>query len=263
MPQHPYLLSHAPWRLVRETRYTVAVLPWGATEAHNLHLPFGTDCFESEYIAAESARLAWEAGATVAVLPTIPFGVNTGQLDIPLTINMNPSTQAVVLRDVVASLHGHGVRKLVLLNSHGGNDFKQMIRELQGTAPEMFICTINWWQILPQQEYFDRHDDHAGEMETSIMLAIRPDLVLPLSEAGPGRARGFALRGLRDRWVWAPRRWTKTTDDTGVGDPSAATAEKGRRFLAAVTGAISRFLIDLAQSDIDQLQASQPDPRTP
>jgi creatinine amidohydrolase len=230
-------------------RYDLAVLPWGATEAHNYHLPFGTDNFESEYIAAESARLAWQAGARVAVLPTIPFGVNTGQRDIPLTINMNPSTQAAVLGDVVTSLLGHGVRKLVMLNSHGGNDFKQMIRELQGTEPDMFICTINWWQILPQKEFFEHQDDHAGEMETSIMLALRPDLVLPLSEAGSGRARSFTLKGLREKWVWAPRSWTKTTDDTGVGNPAAATAEKGKRFLEVVTVTISGFLVDLAKAD--------------
>ena len=255
MSLQPYSLSTTPWKVVRETRYELAVLPWGATEAHNYHLPFGTDNFESEYIAAESARLAWQAGARVAVLPTVPYGVNTGQMDIPLTINMNPSTQAAVLGDIVASLSGHGVRKLVILNSHGGNDFKQMIRELQGARPEMFVCTLNWWQILPQSDFFERQDDHAGEMETSIMLALRPDLVLPLSEAGAGRARPFTLKGLREKWVWAPRSWTRTTDDTGVGDPAAATAEKGRRFLEAVTGKISEFLVDLAKADPNNLQA--------
>lgn len=253
MSPQPYLLSCTPWKLVRETRYDLAVLPWGATEAHNYHLPFGTDNYESDHIAAESAKLAWQAGARVAVLPTIPFGVNTGQLNIPLTVNMNPSTQAAVLRDIVTSLLGHGIRKLVILNSHGGNDFKQMIRELQGEKPEMFICTINWWQILPQKEFFEHHDDHAGEMETSIMLAIRPDLVLPLSEAGPGKAKSFALKGLREKLAWAPRQWTETTDDTGVGNPGAATAEKGRRFLEAVTRTISSFLTDLAKADLKNL----------
>jgi creatinine amidohydrolase len=254
MPLQPYVLSTAPWKAVRETKYDLAILPWGATEAHNYHLPFGTDNFESDYIAAESARLAWQGGARPAVLPTIPFGVNTGQLDIPLTINMNPSTQAALLRDVVTSLLGHGIRKLIILNSHGGNDFKQMIRELQGARPEMFICTINWWQILPQKDFFEQQDDHAGEMETSIMLAIKPDAVLRLSEAGPGVGRAFALKGLREKWVWAPRTWTKTTDDTGVGNPAAATAEKGKRFLDAVTAAISGFLIDLAHADPGNLQ---------
>src|SRR5438876_5271156 len=93
----PYLLSETTWKSVREGGYSVAVLPWGATEAHNFHLPYGTDNIETAHIAAESARLAWERGSRVVVLPTVPFGVNTGQLDIPLCLNVNPSTQALLL----------------------------------------------------------------------------------------------------------------------------------------------------------------------
>ena len=253
MPSRPYILAETPWKTIKAATYDVAVLPWGATEPHNYHLPYGTDIIESDAIAAESARIAWEAGANVIVLPTIPFGVNTGQLDIRLTINMNPSTQMAVIRDVAHSLFGQGVRKLVLLNSHGGNDFKQMLRELQKEMPAMFVCTINWWQIVDQKKYFDEADDHAGEMETSVMLNIAPDLVLPLHEAGEGRARKFRLQGLKEKWAWAPRWWTKVTDDTGAGDPKQATAEKGTRYFKAATEKIGSFLKDLAAADTANL----------
>ena len=83
-----YVLSETNWKTVKDREYDLAILPWGATEAHNYHLPFGTDNFETELIAIESARLAWEKKARVIVLPTIPFGVNTGQKDIKLTINL-------------------------------------------------------------------------------------------------------------------------------------------------------------------------------
>src|SRR5688500_14983254 len=86
----PYILAETTWKTVRETRYEVAVLPWGATEAHNFHLPYATDTIQCDALAAESARVAWEAGARVVVLPTVPFGVQTTQLDIPLCLNMNP-----------------------------------------------------------------------------------------------------------------------------------------------------------------------------
>jgi len=252
MSGRPYVLAETRWGAVRETEYQVAVLPWGATEAHNLHLPYGTDNIESERLAIEAARIAWEKGARVAVLPCVPFGVNTGQLDIRLCINMNPSTQAAVLSDVVLSLEGQGILKLVILNGHGGNDFRQMIREVQPAVP-LFLCTVNWYQVVDPEPFFADPGDHAGEMETSVMLHLAPDLVQPLSEAGPGAARRFRIAALREGWAWAPRRWSRVTDDTGVGNPAAATTEKGRRYAAAVSEKIAEFLVELARADVQDL----------
>lgn len=248
MSGRPYVLSETPWSTVRDTEYRVAVLPWGATEAHNLHLPYGTDNVESESFAIEAARIAWDAGARVAVLPCIPFGVNTGQLDIRLCINMNPSTQAAVLADVVASLEGQGIVKLVILNGHGGNDFRQAIRELQPHT-SVFLCVINWWQVVPAADYFAKPGDHAGELETSVMLHIAPGLVRPLSEAGEGLERRPKIAAFREGWAWTPRPWTQVTSDTGIGNPAAATVEKGERYAAAVAGRIAEFLMDLAAAD--------------
>ena len=106
----PWMIAESTWRTVGATPYDLAVLPWGATEAHNFHLPYATDNYQSEAVAAESARLAWGVGTRVAVLPCVPFGVNTGQLDIPFCVNLNPSTQALLLADVVRALSGQGGR---------------------------------------------------------------------------------------------------------------------------------------------------------
>ena len=247
LPPRPYLLNELTWKTVRDTRYEVAVLPWGATEAHNFHLPYTTDNIETEWIAA-LAGYAWERGARVVVLPLVPFGVNTGQLDIPLCLNLNPSTQSLVLRDLAASLAGQGISKLVILNGHGGNDFRQMIRELQ-PAVSLFLCTVNWYQVVDAKAFFADVGDHAGELETSVMLHVAPELVLPLSEAGPGRARRFTIPGLKAGWAWAPRQWRQVTDDTGVGNPAAATAEKGRKYVEAVSEKIGGFLVELAKAD--------------
>ncbi|GIV61133.1 creatininase family protein [Rhodocaloribacter litoris] len=254
----PYILAETNWRTVRETPYEVAVLPWGATEAHNYHLPYATDTIQCDHIAAEAARRAWEAGARVVVLPTIPFGVNTGQLDIRLDINMNPSTQAAVLRDVVDALARQGIPKLVVMNGHGGNDFRQMIRELQPQFPGVFLCTLNWYAVVDPAGFFDEPGDHAGEMETSVMLHVAPSLVRPLAEAGSGASRPFRVRALREGWAWTPRQWSRATVDTGVGDPSRATAEKGRRYVAAVADRIAGFLIDLAAADPADLYEDEP-----
>jgi creatinine amidohydrolase len=252
MPGRPYILDELTWKTVRATRYDVAVLPWGATEAHNYHLPYSTDSIETEAVAERAAERAWKAGAKVVVLPIVPFGVQTGQLDIPLCINMNPSTQALVLRDVASSLAGQGINKLVVLNGHGGNDFRQIIRELQPEV-SLFLCVVNWYRILDLKPYFSDLGDHAGEMETSVMQHIAPERVLPLSEAGSGKARAFRIAAFREGWAWAPRQWTQVTDDTGVGNPAASTAEKGKRYVEAVAGKLGDFLIELAKADPKRL----------
>ncbi len=252
LPTRAYILNDLTWKTVRDARYEVAVLPWGATEAHNLHLPYSTDNVETERIAALAARHATERGARVVVLPVVPFGVNTGQLDIPLCVNLNPSTQALVLRDVATALAGQGVPKLVILNGHGGNDFRQMIRELQ-PAVSLFLCTVNWYQVVDPKLFFSDLGDHAGELETSVMLHLAPELVRPLAEAGPGRARRFTITALREGWAWAPRQWRQVTEDTGVGNPAAATADKGRQYVEAVSEKIGSFLVELAQADTGTL----------
>lgn len=252
MPNQPYLLSELTWKMVRDARYEVAVLPWGATEAHNFHLPYGTDNIETEVIAARAAERAWQQGAKVVVLPIVPFGVNTGQLDIPLCINMNPSTQALVLRDVATALAGQGIPKLVVLNGHGGNDFRQMIREIQPQV-SLFLCTINWYKVVDPKSHFSDLGDHAGELETSVMQHVAPDLVLPLSEAGSGQAKQFRIAAFREGWAWAPRKWTDVTADTGVGNPAKSNAEKGQRYVEAVTGKIAGFLVELARADASKL----------
>jgi creatinine amidohydrolase len=248
MAGRPYVLAETTWKVVKESRFDIAVLPWGATEAHNYHLPYGTDTIECDQLGARAVGAAWERGAKAILLPTMPFGVQTGQLDIPLCLNLNPSTQAAILHDLVRSLEMHGVRKLVILNGHGGNDFKQMIRELQPRTA-IFLCQVNWYAAIDAARYFDEPGDHAGELETSVMLEVATDLVGPLSDAGPGAVRKPHVRAMRDGWAWAPRRWTQVTADTGVGNPRAATREKGARYVEALTAALGEFLVELSGMD--------------
>ena len=249
----PFVLAETNWKQVKEENYTVAVLPWGATEAHNYHLPYATDNILAEESAIQAAQMAWEKGARPIVLPTIPFGVNTGQMDVKLCMNMNPSTQYAVLKDTVQVLDHHSIHKLVIVNAHGGNNFKQMIRELSLKFPEVFICTLNWWQVTDGKQYFEEPGDHAGELETAAIMHLRSELCLPLEEAGDGSAKTYKLKGLKEGWVSAQREWTKVTKDTGVGNPKAATAEKGEKFFKKATGLIADFLAELHDADLDDL----------
>ena len=194
----PYVLADTNWKTVKETDYTVAILPWGATEAHNYHLPYATDNFQAEFVAIEAAKEAWKKKAKVIVLPTIPFGVNTGQMDVKLCMNMSPSTQYAVLKDVAQVLNAHDIQKLVVVNSHGGNNFKQMIRELSLAFPKIFVCAINWWEVANASDYFNEPGDHAGELETSAIMHIKPHLVFSLEEAGNGKDKKFKIKGLKE-----------------------------------------------------------------
>ncbi|MGM5470004.1 creatininase family protein [Flavobacteriaceae bacterium LMO-SS05] len=249
----PYVLAETNWKTIKEQTFTVAILPWGATEAHNYHLPYATDNFQAEFVAIEAAKQAWNKNAKVIVLPTIPFGVNTGQMDISLCMNMNPSTQYAVLKDVVHVLNGQNIQKLVIVNSHGGNNFKQMIRELSVEFPNVFVCAINWWQVADANAYFDEPGDHAGELETSAMMHIAPNLVLPLEQAGTGNDKKFKIEGLKEGWVSAQRQWTQISNDTGVGNPKLATQEKGKAFLEVVIQKVSRFFEELHRADVKNM----------
>ena len=249
----PYILAETNWKTIKEIKYDLAILPWGATEAHNYHMPYATDNYQVDHIAYGSAELAWNKGAKVLVLPTIPFGVNTGQLDIPFCMNMNPSTQLAILKDICDVLSRHGVSKLVILNGHGANNFVSIIRELAGIYPKIMVSVVNWFQSAPKNDIFENAGDHADEMESSVMMHLYPELLLPLTEAGDGATKKFQPSGYQHGWAWTQRPWTKITKDTGSGDPSLATAEKGVKFIDRCIQQIASFYVEISGHSIDSL----------
>ena len=245
----PFDLKENNWKRLKTHRFELAVLGWGAVEAHNYHLPYGTDVYEADGLLRQAGEKAYAKDANFVVLPTIPFGVNTGQSDIYLDMNLNPSTQFAILKDLITVLDRQGLKKLLVFNSHGGNDFKTMLRELGLLFPEMMLVTCSWFQMLDKRLYFEKEGDHADEMETSIMMHLRPDLVLPLAEAGDGAERKHKVKAIRERWAWAERKWSAVSADTGIGDPSQSTAEKGQRYMDDVTDKIAELICDLCELD--------------
>lgn len=244
-----YILAENNWKNVKNSQFEVAVLPWGATVAHNYHLPYATDNFLADDVAAESARLAVAKGAKVIVLPCIPYGVNTGQPDILLDMNLNPSTQLLIIKDLLTVLNRQGIKKIVILNSHGGNDFKQIIRELNLVFPEMIITQCHWFKIPGAEKFFEDLGEHAGETETSMMQFLHPELLLPLSEAGEGKAKRFKIEALQQGWAWAERKWSSVTSDTGIGNPAESTAQKGEDYFHYVCHQVAKFLYQLSESN--------------
>lgn len=251
----PYILAETNWKNIQKTTFDLAILPWGATEAHNYHLPYATDVIEADRIAAAAAEIAWNKGAKIIVLPTIPFGVNTGQADIKLDVNIYPSTQMAILCDIIEMLNRQNIKKLLILNSHGGNDFKTLIRELGLKYPQMFLATCNWYQALNKKDFFDEMGDHADEMETSLMLHLAPELVLPLTEAGTGKEKKHKIKEFNEGWAWSERKWSQITADTGVGNPKLASAAKGEKYFIAVTEKVARLFVEIAGCDTNDLYA--------
>lgn len=249
----PYILAETNWAALKGAKFELAVLPWGATEAHNYHLPYATDIIEADEIAAEAARLAWERGAKLIVLPTVPFGVNTGQSDILLDINLNPSTQFAILGDIAEVLNRQEIYKLLIFNSHGGNDFKPLLRELGLKFPKMFFCAADWFRALDRRQFFDAPGDHAEEMETSLLLYLKPRLVLPKDQWGSGTEKKNKIKAFSEGWAWAERPWSKISEDTGVGSPMGATREKGEKFFQAIAVKMADLFYDVSKADIEDL----------
>ena len=243
-----HVLLEANYRQLLDDRPQVAILPWGATEAHGWHLPHGTDVIEAVGIAEGAAALAAARGARPLVLPAIPFGNNAQQQDQVATIHLSTTTAAAVLRDVTMSLVRQGIDRLIVLNGHGGNDFKPLVRDVMLETGALLVV-VNFFGVRPDAlaRIFPDPGDHGGDMETSLVLHLRPDLVV-MAQAGDGRRVPWTIQSLAQPGVWTPRPWSQTHPDTGAGDPTAATAAKGAEYFAAVTDAISGVIVDVARA---------------
>jgi len=244
-------LATTTYGRVKGKKYDLAILPWGATEPHNYHLPYLTDTILSHCISIDSLTWAMQKSDIrgIVLSPVSMGSQNPGQRELPFCIHSRYETQKAILTDIVASLHCQGIFKLVIANGHGGNSFKNMIRDLSVDYPDFLIAVSDWFSIVPQTGFFDEKDDHAGEMETSLMLYYRPELV-SMNEAGEGASKPFAISSLNNKVAWIPRYWTKVSTDTGIGNPKKASAEKGGRYAKAVIEKLGQLFVELGTKDV-------------
>jgi creatinine amidohydrolase len=248
----PWRLSDVTLKDVRKTRYTAAVLPFGATEPHNLHLPYSTDNIEVAAVCDRACAWAWKRGAKIALLDHIPFGADQNMLAFPMAVNLDQEILNSIVASVARSLERHGVFKLVVVNGHGGNDFKSGLRTLFGRTP-VFCCLLNWYQMMGPDgaAIFENPGEHADEMETSMIQALAPHLV-NLKDADDGGTYPSRFEAVRAGWAWHPRRWERLTKNSGHGDPRQARPEKGERLMKLVEERMGKFLLELARSKMDK-----------
>ncbi len=252
----PWNLATANLSEIRQIDFQAAILPLGATEPHNLHLPYSTDTLQVDWIVNHLCSQAWSSGARILALPALPYGTESNLENFPWAMNLRPSTVFAVLTDLLETVSKNGIQKLLILNGHGGNDLKPWLREIYGqTKVQVFLC--NWLSVLTDMrpEVFDHAEDHAGELETSCILAIDPALVARNADgslaADDGAISNFRFDALQAGWVKITRPWHLLTKNSGSGNPHAASAAKGQLALDKLAERLVPFLVQLANEPLD------------
>ncbi len=222
-------------------KFDKAILAVGATEYHGDHLPYGTDTIVARRIAEEVAKKV----NGLLVLPPIPYGMSLHYASFPIAVSLTSETLMKLLKEVFASLLSHGIRKLFIVNGHDGNiaPIEVATREFKVEHPEMKICVLEaWWttagELLPKGT-FEVWDGlgHAGEGETSIMLAINPKLVEMKYAKG---AVPELPSHVQIKWVFE-----ELTPYGATGDPSKATKEKGEKMMKALIDHVTSFIEEM------------------
>jgi creatinine amidohydrolase len=247
-----------PWRLqeitqktIREHRYQLAILPVGSTEAHGMHVPYGSDSLHSTIVSEKICERAWEQGARPILLPTIPYGVQGNTKKFPLTINVRQQHIDAVITDIVESLEFHNIMKLIIVNGHGGNDFKPLLRDIYSRT-KVFVSLVDWWKVGSDKakEIFEKSGEHADEMETSVDMALFGHLV-HLADANDGSFNTSRFEAIEKGWVSIARPWHLVTKDSTHGDPRKATKEKGEKYVELVVERLSKFVVEISNAQMD------------
>lgn len=239
----------------------IAILPLGAHEGHGPHLPLETDTLIADGIA-ERLMAVLPAHLPVTVLPAELVGYSPEHLDVPGTRSLEYAEAIERWLNIAETLHEQGVRKLVLLNAHGGNAPLMTIVATEARVRfDMLVVATAWTRfgqpdgwISPEEKAIDIH---GGDIETSVMLALHPDLVrMDKAERFGSRQAEFAARFAYLR-AYGPHAFGWKMSDLNpkgvAGNASAATAEKGERLLAHAVRGLVALLEDIAAFDADTL----------
>jgi creatinine amidohydrolase len=234
-------------------RQLPVVVPLGSLEQHGKHLPLFVDSIQVESVAKEvEKRLA----DRMLLLPTLWLGCSEHHMDFPGTVSVAPSLYSKMIKSVTRCILHAGFRRICFLNGHGGNDTPgaQALTEMIGEdddADNAYLVFTSWWQIarpaiVPEKVGTTAASiTHACEYETSMMLAIRPDLVHKENAVERPPV-------LTNEWIHSPggarvrmfRRFHRLTASGSMGKPSLGSEQKGRAIHEGVVKEIAAFLAD-------------------
>ncbi len=255
--KRPYLLAELTWQeaKARFREVDVALLPVGSIEQHGPHLPLDTDAFDAAYLAEEVARRCTSPQPTV--LPLVSYGVSYHHLDFPGTISISNETLSRLVYEVGTSIARHGVRKLVIINGHGGNQpALQNAAQMINRDARIFTCvdTGETSDVDIESLVETMNDAHAGEIETSTSMATRPHLVA-MDRAQPS-VPSFSSRYLNFSSTHGVEWYARTSriSRSGVlGDPTRASAEKGQRIIRIMLDHLVQFVEDLKGMTLEEI----------
>ena len=227
-------------------RGAMVIVPVGSTEQHGPHLPVQVDALLAGEVSRRAARRAWDT-APVVVMPPVWTGLAEHHMSLGGTITLDYATFAALLGDICHSIARHGFGRILILNGHGGNitGLNVLTGELAQELDAIVAMACYWTLDAAAEAFADilevqTNVRHAGEAETSMLLALRPDLVdMEAAARIDPPMEGLSARG--DAYRWRPiAHWT----ESGViGAPAAATAEKGERLLDAAGQAVADTIL--------------------
>ncbi len=237
------------WRRLRAdelreaaTPETVVILPVASIEQHGPHLPVEVDSVLAEAVALATARAMTEQGGRALVLPTLWTGISEHHMSFGGTITLDATTFAAVVEQICRSVVRLGFQRIALLNGHGGNDSALRVAA-DDLTPRLGrpVVALTYWHVaaaeIAKVLTAQTRLLHACEAETSMMLALRPDLVA-MDRAPPPQPAPEDTPGLH-RW----RTLAQVSSVGVIGEARAASAEKGRRLLAAISATLAQALM--------------------
>jgi creatinine amidohydrolase len=232
---------------------TVALVPAGSTEQHGPHLPLDTDTFLCTEVTSAAAAKALPGGP-VLVTPPIAVGSSAHHMAFSGTLTLAPGTFGQVVRELCSSLAGHGLRRQILVNGHGGNSslLAAAVQDI-GFEQPIYVVTCDYWKFAQAVGERVRESPpggmgHACEFETSLMLHLRPDVVrrdlirreMPKLRHPSESLDLFARSPVTGHWK------THELSDSGVlGAPDLATEHKGRQLFEACVAGLAGLIEEI------------------
>jgi len=240
---------------------SIAVLPLGAHEQHGPHLPFETDALIAQEIAQRLCAAAPSA-ITAETLPVESIGYSIEHMDVSGTRSLGFEEAVNRWIGIASDCADRGIRRLMLLNAHGGNSPLLTIVATEARVRfNMLVVATSWTRFGVPTDIIQPADKaldiHAGDIETSVMLAIHPDLVRMDALADfPSRQAEYAQRFTHLR-AYGPHAFGWKMSDLNpqgaAGKASQASASKGEAILAHSLRGLTELLVDMAAFDVDEL----------